>query len=109
GASWWGAPCVAVQVPSGLGCDLRDIERDVLLLSAALHGDIDVVRGLNGIEDFLGMLWVVELRAVDGRDQIARPQPQFGEYRLIAARVGAKAAHLAGCTVVRGHCAHDLV
>src|ERR1700730_3424575 len=104
-----GGARLAVQVPGRLRRDLRDVQRYFLLLSAALYGHGHVVRCLNGVEYFLTALRVVERRAVDRRDQIARLEPQLVEYLAISTRVGAKAAQFARGAVVRRHGAHDLI
>ena len=51
---------IALQLLGRLCCDLRDVQGDVLLLSAAFDGHGDVIRGLNGIEDILAALWVIQ-------------------------------------------------
>src|ERR1700687_5884248 len=61
---------IALQIPGGLRGDLGDIEGDVLLLAAAFDGPGHVVRCLDRVEDSLTMLWIVQHRTVDCRDQV---------------------------------------
>jgi hypothetical protein len=98
--------------PGGWGAPLfHDVcmEMTMPFLSAALEGHGHMVRCLNGIENILATLRVIERGAVDCCDQIARFQPQLIEYLPISARIGAKAAKSAGGVVVRRHGAHDLI
>ena len=46
-------------------------------------------------ENLLGAILVVERRAIDGRDQVTRPQPDACERLAIGAWIDAEAAHLA--------------
>ena len=100
---------IAVQFSGGLGGDLCNVEGDFLLLSAAFDGHGDVVRCLDGVENLLAALWVIECGAIDRSHQIAGPQPQLVECLPISTRIGTKAPKLSGRAVVRGYCAHDLI
>ena len=53
---------LAVQVLGRLGGDLCDVQSDILLLSAAFDGHGHMIRCLNGIEDLLAALRIVQRR-----------------------------------------------
>src|SRR5690606_32652428 len=84
--------------------DLRHVERDVLRLSATLDRDLYAVGRDDRVEDLDAALRIVERRAVDRQDEVARLQAQPCELLAITPRVDATAAlHAAREHRLRAH------
>ncbi len=72
---------LALEFFGGLCRYLRDVQRDVLLLAAALDGNGDVIGSLDGVEDFLTALWVIQGVPLMAVTKSPAFKPQFAEYR----------------------------
>src|SRR5258708_39181781 len=90
----------ALEILGGLCGYLRNVQSDVLFLSAALPCNRDVIGSLDGVEDILTTLWLIQGGAVDGGHQVTGLQAQRPEYRAISSRINSKASQFSGRIVI---------